>query len=87
MHMWTYIMLIEALRLLVQATCKYCHANYEAMWEVWTVHEWREKRDKEGGWVGVNKGYKWYSKINNKHIMLCAKSEVLMVVTIQFAAI
>ena len=84
--MSTYITLIEALRLLVQATCKYHHANYEATWEVWTVHEWREKRDKEGGWGG-NKGYKGYSKINNKHIMLCAKSEVLMVVTMQFAVI
>jgi len=50
--MSTYIMLIEAPRLLAQATCKYRHANYEATWEVRTVHDWREKRDKEGESVG-----------------------------------
>jgi hypothetical protein len=45
------------------------------------------QRRSVGGWGGGNKGYKQCSKINNKHIMLCAKSEVLMVVTMQFAVV
>jgi hypothetical protein len=44
--MSTYIMLIEALRLLVQATSKY----HKATWEVWTVHEEKREIKKVGGW-------------------------------------